>query len=79
VTTSTRSAADLAHRAGGAHEGDLADLVAGPLGADGGADFVCDFVVGGAIAQQCAHVEFASGEETRAELALCGEAQAVDV
>ncbi|MEY4228065.1 MAG: hypothetical protein RLZ84_657, partial [Actinomycetota bacterium] len=51
MTTSTRSAADLAHRTGGAHEGDLADLVAGPLGADGGANFVCDVVVGGAVAQ----------------------------
>src|SRR3954463_1437153 len=44
--------ADLRHRPRGADEVDLADVVAGPLGADGPLDGGGQVVVGGAGAQQ---------------------------
>src|SRR4051812_23616094 len=79
-------AADLAHRALGAHEADLADAVSGPLGADRPHDLVgqpvVELVVGGAAGKTITpkdgpQVELLEREQAGAQLALGGHADAV--
>src|SRR5205085_11181398 len=69
-STDSRSAADLAHAAGGPDEADLADGMAGPFLPDVGLDGGGQVVVGGPGAQQGAQVGLPSGEQAVAEHAL---------
>src|SRR5690242_21872920 len=73
--------ADLAHRAPGAHEVDLPDAVAGPLGADRAHDLVgeevVELVVGSTAAQDGAQVELLQREQAGPQLAFRGHADAV--
>src|SRR3954470_10387175 len=75
------SAADLAHRAAGAHEVDLADAVAGPLGTDRAHDLVgeevVELVVGRTAAEDGPQVELLEREQAGPQLALGGHADAV--
>src|SRR5690349_8872833 len=75
------SAADLAHRAVWAHEVDLADAVARPLGADRADDRLGEQVVelGGrrTAAQDVAEVELLEREQAGAQLALGRDPDAV--
>src|SRR3712207_1956909 len=59
AATQSRSAADLAHGPGRAHEGDRPDAMTSPLGPDGPLDLGCQGVVAGAGAQQRPQVELA--------------------
>src|SRR5215218_6511677 len=64
------SAADLAHRAGGADEVDLADAVAGPLGPDRRPHELGEVVIGSPGAEYGAEVELLQREQACAELAF---------
>src|SRR5690349_18028932 len=77
----TALSADLAHRARGADEVDLADAVPSPLRADRAHDLLGQTVVEIAVvdvaAQDRAEVELLEREEARAQLAFGGHADAV--
>ena len=73
------SAADLAHRAGRAHEVDLADAVARPLGRNAPLDCGRQLVVAIAGAQQRPQVDLVDREQARTQLAVGGEADPVAV
>src|SRR5205085_9364356 len=79
------SAADLAHRAVGTHEIDLADSVPRPLRGDGTTDRAGQAIVevGGVEpvigAQDGAQIRLVEREQTRAELPLGGDTDAIAV
>src|SRR5579875_3711918 len=72
-------ASDLAHASPRSHEGDLADAVAGPLGAHGGPDGPDQVVIAPAAAQDLPQVVLVDGEQAGAQLALGRQADPVAV
>src|SRR5690606_40514678 len=71
------SASDLRHRARGLHEQPVRDVVLELLGRDGGGQEPRQLLVAGARAQRSEEVVLAQREQTGAELAVRGEADAV--